>query len=368
MKYKIPLSKPALSRSDLNEIKKCFNSTWISSRSPWVDDFEKLFAKKVSNTKYAVSVNSGTSAIFLALKALAIGRKDEVILPSFTMIAPVNAVSLTGAKPVLVDSLSRNDWNINVNAIEKKITKKTKAIIPVHIYGYACDMERINRLARKHNLYVIEDAAEAMGTTYKGKRIGSLSHASCFSLYANKVITTGNGGVVATSSQALTEKIKRLRFFDFSPELHFRHKIIGYNLVLSGLLAALGLSQLRQFDKFLAKRREVFEWYKKYLSENKNLRFIEPNLGQEPNYWFPAIIFSKKEEKNKVVEYLEKKGIETRNFFIPVHLQPAYKKLFRGEKYKIAEYFYERGLLLPSYFDLEISGVKLVSSLINELF
>ena len=197
-KYKIPISRPNLTADDFIEIKKCFDSTWISSKSPWVDKFESEFAKKVSGTKYAVSVNSGTSALFLALKALGIGPGDEVIIPTLTMIATVNAVSLTGAKSVVVDSRSRDDWNIDPSQIEKKITPKTKAILPVHLYGYSCEMEEITRIAKKHHIFVVEDAAEAMGALYRGKQVGGLGDVSCFSLYANKIMTTGNGGMVAT--------------------------------------------------------------------------------------------------------------------------------------------------------------------------
>lgn len=368
MKYKIPFSKPSLVKSDFVEVKKCFDSSWVSSKSPWVEKFEKLFSKKVSKTKYAVSTNSCTSAIFLTLKALGVGEGDEVILPSFTMIATANAVVMVGAKPVLVDSASKEDWNMDIDSIEEKITKKTKAIIPVHIYGFACDMDRLNRLAKKHNLYVIEDAAEAMGVVYKGRRVGSLSKVSCFSLYANKIITAGNGGVVATDDSRLTDKLKRLRFFDFGRNSHYKHEIVGYNLVLSGLQAALAFSQLKRFNTLLSKRKRIFSWYKQHLEESEKVKFLEPVSDQAPNYWFPAAIFPEAGLKGKVKINLEKKGIETRGFFRPIHLQPPYKQLFGEEKYKFAEYFYKKGLLLPSYYDLKKTDVVRISEIINDVF
>lgn len=364
MKYKIPVSKPNLTKSDLEEIKKCFNSSWISSKSPWVEKFEKEFAKKISKTKYAVAVNSGTSALFLALKALKIGIDDEVILPAFTMIATINAVVWVGAKPILVDCQSKQDWNINPDKIEEKITKKTKAIIPVHIYGYPCDMEKIIEIAKKYHLYVVEDAAEAMGSTFRGKNCGSFSDVSCFSLYSNKIITTGNGGIVCTNNKKVYNLIKRLSFFDFNKKTHFKHKLIGYNLVLSGIQASLGYSQIKRFNKLLKKRRQVFYLYKKNL-KNKNVRFINPVRDSDPNYWFPAIIARNKALKDKIVKRLVENKIEIRGFFRPIHLQPVYKNHFQRQEFPLSEYFYQRGLLLPSYFDLKENEIKYICNLIS---
>lgn len=364
-KYKIPISKPSLSKEDLNELIRCFNSSWISSRSPWVERFEKVFAKKVSGTKYAVTVNSGTSAIFLALKAVGIKAGDEVIMPTLTMIATANAVSWIGAKPVLVDSQSFADWNLNPEEIEKKVTEKTKAIIPVHLYGYPCQMGKILKIAKKYKVYLIEDAAEATGSLYKGYPAGSFGDLSCFSLYANKVITAGNGGVVATDNKKLSGLIKQLRFFDYNEKTHFTHYKIGYNLVLSGLQAALGLSQLRRLEKLLLKRRQIFEWYKEFL-DGKRCWFIYPKEYQKPNFWFPAIVFANKNLREKVRGALGKKGIETRIFFRPIHLQPVYRKLLANQKFPQAEYFFERGLLLPSFYDLAREEVKMTCQIIQK--
>lgn len=349
------------------EIKKCFDSSWISSKSPWVEKFEKAFAKKISGTKYAVAVNSGTSALFLALKALGIGSGDEVIIPTLTMIATINAVSWVGAKPVLIDSTSYEDWNIDPSSIEKKISKKTKAILPVHIYGYPCNMDKINSIAKKHKLYIIEDAAEAMGTLYKGKSAGGYGDISCFSLYVNKIITTGNGGMVCTNNEKIYRLIKKLEFFDFNERNHFEHNIIGYNLVLSGLQASLGYSQIKRFDQLLEKRREIFKWYQENL-KSKNVRLIVSPKENNPNYWFPAIITKTPSIKQIIIKTLSKNGVETRNFFLPIHLQPVYKKFFNGQNYPISEYFFERGLLLPSFFDLSLSEVSYICKMIEEVF
>lgn len=345
------------------EIKKCFDSSWISSKSPWVEKFEIEFAKKISSTKYAISVNSGTSALFLALKALGIGPGDEVILPTLTMIATVNAITWVGAIPVLVDSTSSEDWNIDPTKIEEKINKKTKAIMPVHIYGYPCSMDKINNIAKKHKLYVVEDAAESMGSLYKGKLTGSLSDISCFSLYANKIITTGNGGMVCTNNKNIYQLIKKLSFFDFNQAAHFKHNLVGYNLVLSGIQASLGFSQIKKFDQLLKKRREIFKWYYTNL-KSKDVRFIISSQENNPNYWFPAVITKTPLLKQKIIDVLIENGVETRSFFLPIHLQPVYKKIFYKKNYPISEYFFERGLLLPSYYTLKKSEVEDICKII----
>ena len=362
--YRIPVSKPNLTKEDFLEIKKVFDSSWISSKSPWVEKFEKSFARKISRTKHAASVNSGTSAIFLALKALGVGEGDEVILPSLTMIATINAVTLTGAKPVLVDCRSFEDFNWDIEEVKKKINKKTKAIIPVHLYGYSCDMDSLMKLAKAKKVYVVEDAAESMGATYKGKTLGSFGNLSCFSLYSNKIVTAANGGIVATDDKKLHELIKKISFFDFNEDSHFTHSVIGYNMVLSGLQAGLGFSQTKRFSRMLAKRRQIFRTYKKLLYR-KEYFIPKPIEGQNPNYWFPPIIFKDSKKKEQVRMLLLKKGIETRVFFRPLHTQPVYKKLFNGETYKKAQYFYDHGLLLPSFYELKDSEIKEVCQLIN---
>lgn len=364
-KYNIPISKPTLTREDRREILKCFDSSWISSKSPYVAKFEKRFSSLVAGTKYGAAVNSGTSAIFLALKSLGIGQGDEVIIPTLTMIATVNAVKWTGATPVLIDSTSENDWNMSVEEFQKKISKKTKAVIPVHLYGYPCAMDEITKIAKSNNIFVIEDAAEAMGSKYKGSKLGSLGDLSCFSLYANKIITTGNGGFVASNNEDYINKIKKISFFDFNKEEHFSHKMMAYNLVMTGLQAALGLSQLNKFKHLLSERKRVYrEWEKKLLVEGIN--FIQPIKSQNPNYWFPAVLFDNQTKREKMERLLTQIGVDNRRFFRPVHLQKLYEEDYKKEKYPNAEHFFEKGLLLPSYSTLTNKSINDVCKLINE--
>lgn len=365
MRSNIPLSKPYLSHEEVQEIEKCITSSWISSKSPYINTFERLYAQNVSKTKYAASVNSGTSALFLALKALGIGKGDEVILPTFTMIATINAIVWAGATPVLVDCSSSTDWNMNIIEIQQKITDRTKAIMPVHIYGYMCDMDAISKIAKRYKIVVIEDAAEAMGSEYKSHRAGSLSTISCFSLYANKIITTGNGGMICTNNKKLYELVKKLAFFDFNKKTHFKHLLFGYNLVLSGIQGALGVSQVKKFALLINKRRLVYDWYAKHLNSSSKVWIVPKPFNQHPNYWFPAILCNKPFLKTKIQNKLEQNNIETRDFFIPIHKQPIYKILFSKKQFPIADYFATRGLLLPSFYEMKETDVTTITNIIN---
>ena len=361
--YKIPFSKPHLTPGDIKMVSDCLKSTWISSKSPQVERFERMFAEKVSQTRYAIAVNSATSGLFLALKALGIKEGDEVILPTFTMIATMNAVLLAGAKPVLADCKDSSDWNISPDGVLKKISKKTKAVIPVHIYGFVCEMDKINDLAKRERIFVLEDAAEAMGSEYKGRRAGNFGDLACFSLYANKIITTGNGGMVTTNDRKLYEILTKIRFFGFGEERHFQHKIVGYNMALTGLQASLGISQLKRFRKYVAKRKLIHQWWKTYLKPT-GLKVVEAPPNQNPNYWFPAVLFPSSNLKNKIANLLEKNGVETRNFFMPLHRQPVFTKMFKKEKLPISESFFEKGLLLPSYYELSEKDVNWASGVV----
>lgn len=364
--YRIPLSIPSITQREIVEITHATASTWVSSQSPWVNKFETLFAKKIAHTKYAVSLNSGTSALFLALKALGIGPGHEVITPTFTMIATINAIVWTGARPVLVDCASKDDWNMDVAHLEKLITPKTKAIMPVHIYGHMSNMKEINRIAKQYSLAVIEDAAEAMGSEYFGKRAGALSTISCFSLYANKIVTAGNGGMLCTNDKKMYELVKKLAFFDFNEKTHFKHLLFGYNLVLSGIQSALGYAQAKRFEMLLAYRRKVQRWYRKHI-KSERVYVVVPGEGQNPNYWFPALLFTTPGLKKKTVQALESKKIETRDFFIPAHQQPIYKGVFPPAAFPNADYFLNHGLLVPSFYDMSEKQVIEIATIINKI-
>ena len=238
---KIPVCEPLLGKNELKYVEDCIKTGWISSKGKYIDDFEKKFSA-FCGVKHGITTTSGTTAIHLALAALGIKTGDEVIIPDFTMIATANPVVHLGAKPVFVDS-DLQSWNIDPKKIEEKITKKTKAILVVHIYGHPCDMDPINEIAKKHNLFLIEDAAEAHGAEYKGRKTGSLSDVACFSFYANKIITTGEGGMVLTNNSEIADKCRLLKDLAFEKK-RFWHHYAGYNYRMTNMQAALGVGQL----------------------------------------------------------------------------------------------------------------------------
>lgn len=339
----IPVSQPQITYRDRIAVDKGMWSGMVSHRGPNVKKFEKEFAK-YNKKKYGVSCNSGTNAIYLALKGLGIGKGDEVIVPEFTMTATAFAVSYTGAKPVFVDC--KNDLNIDPDLIVDKITRKTKAIIPVHIYGRRCDMKQIIDIADKHKLYVVEDSAEAHGV----KPVGDIA---CFSLFANKIITSGEGGILVTNNKKLATKAEWYANMAFDPEHTFLHEDIAHNFRMTNLQASLAVSQLSRLDKILEKRQKIADWYDEYLPE-----FMK--MPKRDVVWMYDVVHP---ERDKLMKYLKRKGIETRMFFKPMSMQPPYK-----DKYaKLNATKYSKiGLYLPTFTDMTKGQVRYVSQTIRK--
>lgn len=352
-KYRYFVAKPDLSGNELKYLTQAIQEGYVSSTGRFIKEFEEAFAKYIG-VKYAVACSSGTNALLLALRALDIGPGDEVIVPEFTMVATAWAVSYTGAQPVFVDC--GPDLNIDISKIESVITPKTKAIIPVHIYGRPADMQKINEIARRHNLFVIEDAAEAHGAEIQGKKVGSWGVMGCFSLFGNKIITSGEGGIITTNDAQLAEQLKWLRSMAFDEKHTFLHKKIGYNFRMTNLQGAVALAQLERIDEFLAKRKQIGEWYDEYLA---------PYVIPRPKgsvIWYYDIVLKNKEEKDKVVAKLENNGIESRVFFKPMSMQPMY---FRESYKNMKAYdFSERGIYIPTYTKLTKEDIKIISSVI----
>jgi perosamine synthetase len=347
--FKIPVCAPKIDERDVELVAECVRSTWISGTSEYVTEFEEKFAQ-YCNCKYGVATNSGTTALHLALATLNIKKGDEVIIPTFTMIATANAVTYTGAKPVLIDS-EPNTWNIDASKIEKKITRRTKAIMPIHTYGHPADMDPILELAEKHGLYVVEDAAEAHGAEYKGKKTGSLGNLGCFSFYANKIITTGEGGAIVTNDEDLAEKARWLRAHAFGRYgKHFYHEALGFGYRMSGLQAALGLAQLKCIDEFVLIRRNNAKLYNSLLSELGDKITLPPEAPWAKNvYWMYSILIEEISiSRDQLLKKLELEGIETRTFFHAIHAQPIYAKKYEGEKFPVADEISKKGMNLPS--------------------
>lgn len=360
-KIKIPIAEPSLGKEELDNITKAVKDGWISSGGEFVEKFEDEFAK-YCGMKYGISTFNGTVALHLALTVLGIKRGDEVIVPTLTFVATANAVSYCEAKPIFVDS-HPDYWCIDPQKIEEKITKKTKAIIPVHLYGHPCDMDPIRKIAKSHNLYLIEDCAEAHGAEYKGRKVGSFGDISCFSFFANKIITTGEGGMCLTNNKKLAEKMRILRNHGMNPKRKYWHDEIGFNYKMTSLQAAIGLAQVRKLDKFIEKKRKIAKWYEEKLEDlaGKNLISLHPEMSwAKCVYWMYSILIENRFGINRdgLMKKLEKKGIETRPFFYPMHSLPFYKK---ETDFFIVEQLSRKGLNLPSSPKLSENDIDLIS-------
>jgi len=355
----IPVCEPKLDGNELKYVTKCFETSWISSVGENIQKFEEEFAQ-ACGAKYGVSCTSGTAALHLALATLGVGGGDEIIIPTFTMIATANAVTYTGAKPVLVDS-EPNAWNINVKKIEEKITHRTKVIMPVHTYGHPADMDKILDIAKKYNLYVVEDAAEAHGSEYKGRKIGSIGDIACFSFYANKIITTGEGGMLTTNNKEMAKIARGLRGHAFSEERHFWHNYIGFNYRMTNLQAAIGLAQMEKFDENVRRRIQNAKLYNSMLKKIKGITLPPQKKGVKNVYWMYSILVNDEFgiTRDELRKRLAKRGVETRTFFIPIHLQPIYFRRYK-ERFPVAEELCGRGMYLPSASTLTKEEIEYV--------
>jgi len=361
----ISVSNPLFKGNELKYVTKCIKTGWVSSLGGYVEEFENKFSR-YCEARYGISCSSGTTALHLALASLGIGKDDEVIIPTFTMISTANAVTYQGAVPVLIDS-EENTFNIDPEKIEEKITKKTKAIIAVHIYGHPADMDKILKISKKYNLYVIEDAAEAHGAEYKGKRAGGLGDVGCFSFYGNKIITTGEGGMLVTNNRRIKEKAGYLRDLAFSKERHFWHKELGFNYRMSNLQAAVGLAQLERIDVLIRIKRNNAKLYDTLLRDIRGIILPKEENYAKNVYWMYAILVEDSFgiSKDELRKRLARRGIETRNFFIPIHLQPIYFKICKGQ-FPVAEELCKKGLYLPSGFNLKKNEIKFIAKTIRE--
>ncbi|MCO4753582.1 MAG: DegT/DnrJ/EryC1/StrS family aminotransferase [Bacteriovoracaceae bacterium] len=344
----IPVSTPFLSGKEASIVSESIGKGWISSGGPYILEFEDKF-KKLNNRLYASSCSSGTAALILALQAIGIKEGDEVIVPNFTIISCAQAVIEAGAKPVFVDC-DPHTYNMDTSKIEAKINKSTKAIMAVHIYGLSCDIDPILELAKKYNLKIIEDAAQAHGQTYKGKPCGSFGDVSVFSFYANKHITTGEGGMVLTDDLSIFKKVQSLKNLCFNNHSRFKHEKLGYNFRMTSLQAAFGIAQIDNLPKVIETKKAQADFYMKCLGGHDNLLQlpIAKNDFCDNHYWVFPIVFKKEHTFPEVSKELKAKGIETRPFFYPLSKQPALKKYSStSSPMKKSEGLYEKGIYLP---------------------
>ncbi|PIS30325.1 aminotransferase DegT [Candidatus Saganbacteria bacterium CG08_land_8_20_14_0_20_45_16] len=359
----IPVAVPSIGEKELEYVTDAVKSGWVSSQGKYVYKFEKKYAK-YCGTKYASSVANGTVALHLALKVLGIGNGDEVIIPALAYIAVANAVVYTGAKPVLVDSQD-STWCIDPDKIEEKINKNTKAIIPVHIYGHAADMDPILALAKKHELFVIEDAAEAHGAEYKGKKVGSLGDIGVFSFYGNKIITTGEGGMLTTNNQDYYERAQFLKSQAMSKTERYVHPEIGFNYRLTNIQSAIGLAQLEQLDLFIEKKRRIAKKYNQLLAGIKGISLPPEADWCKSIFWMYSILVDKeyRMDRDTLMGQLFDKGVETRPFFPCVHNQPPHRQSLDAP---VAEGLSVRGINLPTSVSLKDDEIEYICSVIRK--
>lgn len=353
---KIPVADPIFNGNEIKYLTECIKTSWVSS-GKFVATLEEKFAD-FCGTRYACATSNGTSALHLLLVALGIKEGDEVLVPDLTYVSSANAVAYTGAKPVFVD-VDKEIWAMDPEKIEKKITKKTKAILVVHLYGHPADMDKINSIAKKHKLIVLEDACQVHGALYKGRKAGSLSKAACFSFSGAKIMTTGEGGMITTNDKALVKRINDIRSNFTSKKKNFYHSSIGYNYRMTNLQGAVGVAQLEKIESKLRIKIRNAKTYTKFLKDVDLLQLPVEKPWAKNTYWLYSIVLKKRGLRDKLAEYLKSKGIETRPFFVPMHKLPMYKT---REKLVNTEYLAANGISLPSGLSLTSAQIEYICS------
>lgn len=355
----IPISVPNLSGNEKKYVLDCMDTTWISSNGRYINEFESTFGAWIGS-KNALTCCNGTVALHLPLLALGINPGDEILVPALTYIATANAVQYCGGTPVFVDCL-RDTWNIDPADMERKITSRTKGIIPVHLYGNPCDMDAVMAIAKKHNLFVLEDAAECHGASFGNKKAGTFGIAGIFSFFGNKIITTGEGGMVVTDDSELAGKIRLLKGQGMDPNRRYWFPITGYNYRMTNIEAAIGLAQLENIDTHIAARKQIADWYQEFLGEiSKHISPQKITAGAVNVWWMYSILLSSEAiiSRDALMQALALDGIETRPFFYPMHIMPAFFN--EQAKCPVSESVSARGINLPTHALLTREDVEYI--------
>lgn len=365
-----PVSEPDISGNEEKYVLDAVRSGWVSSMGPYIRKFEEDFAT-YCGTRLGVATSNGTCALHLALASLGVGPGDEVIVPSLTFVATANAVTYTGACPVFVDC-EEETWCVDPIAVQRAISSKTKAIVVVHLYGHPADMDSIQAIAESHGIPVIEDAAEAHGALYKGRKVGGIGAIGVFSFYGNKLITTGEGGMLVTDNGTIVERARFLRDHAMTPDRRYWHSEIGYNYRMTNLQAALGVAQLERIDSFLARKREIFGHYKDFLKSANGLHLNPERVWAKSAFWLTSITLGEHIDRDEAMSKLRQKGIDSRPFFYPVHDLPPYRNRCRtvgkhGEDCIVSKTLASRGMNLPSGHRLERSDIQDICEVLLEV-
>jgi len=371
----IPVNEPLLKEKELEYVTDCIRTGWISSAGKYINEFESRWATYCGK-KQGIAVSNGTTALDVAAYCIDLKKGDEVILPSFTIISCALAIIKNNAKPVLVDCDPKT-WTMDVNEVQEKITSRTRAIMPVHIYGHPVNMDPLLDLAEDHNLTIIEDAAEAHGAEYHSrrgnewKRCGSFGTLSCFSFYANKIITTGEGGMVLTDDETLAKKARAYRDLCFQPPRRFLHNHLGNNYRLTNIQAAIGLAQIDRIDAILRQKRHIADMYSRLLQDLPGIELPVQESWARNVYWMYGLVLSETTGMTSAefANTLFERGVDTRPFFIGMHEQPVLKELglFNNENYPVTTRIAQQGLYLPSGLTLTDSQIQLISGTVHEV-
>lgn len=362
----IPVCEPKIGTDELINVMECVNTGWISSKGAFIKEFERLFSE-YCGSKYGIACSSGTSALHLALASIDVKKGREVIIPDYAMIAVPNSVSYTGARFIPVD-VEPDYWTIDTKRVSERINSRTKAIIAMHTYGHPCKMDTLLEIANEKGLYLIEDAAEAHGAEYKGRRVGGIGDIGCFSFYANKIITTGEGGMVVTDNKRLADRVRLLRDHAHEKE-RFLHRYLGYNYRMTNLQAALGVAQMKRIDEFINTRRNNAYYYNRCLNKIGGIVTPREASWAKNVFWMYSILINNSSiiDRDGLMKYLLKKGVETRRAFYPVHQQPLYKKEYSEEEYPNSDRVSDRGMYLPSGNTLNKERMNKVIETIKEV-
>lgn len=360
---KIPVYQPSFDGREREYLLEAFDSGWISSRGRFIERFERAFASYVGAER-AISVANGTVALHLAMLGLGLGPGDEVIVPTFTYVASANAMAFVGATPVFVDCEPAS-WQLDPDQVEAAVTHRTRAIMVVHLYGHPADMGRIMEIARRRNLAVIEDAAEAFGARWNGRHVGTFGDVSTFSFFGNKTITTGEGGMVLASDGNLLDEMAKLKSQYASPTKRYWHDKVGYNFRMTNLEAAIGLAQLERADEIIGRKRALAEQYRGRLSK-LGIEIQGERPGVTHSYWMVSALLPEGVDRDRVVLDLEAVGIETRPVFYPIHTMPMFASLpSAGRSFPNSVRIARSGLNLPSWPGLSENGVDEVVSALS---
>ncbi len=359
----IPIFEPNLTKLEKKYLSQAIDEGWISSQGRFINEFEKKIAERFDR-KYGIATSNCTAALHLSLVALGIGQGDEVICPNLTFIAPANMISLTGAKPVLVD-IEEESWNLDPDLVKEAITDRTKAIIIVHSFGHSAKMDELLDIAKKNKISIIEDNAESPGGLYKGKKLGNFGDLSCFSFFANKIITTGEGGIILTNDKKKYIILKELRDHGMANYKKYLHIRLGFNYRMTNMQAAIGLAQLSRFDEILQKRLKQENIYKSFLESSKlSFRPIQPWASSV--HWLMTIKLKKEGIRDSLINYLLKYNIDSRQMIYPVSFATHFKKENKSKKFPLSENISLNSLHLPSSTQLKINEIRYISNKVLE--